>query len=32
MPRDCALAKALNKLDRYALLVIDDIGYARLCS
>jgi DNA replication protein DnaC len=24
-----ALAKALNKLDRYALLVIDDIGYVR---
>ena len=26
---DYALAKALNKLDRYALLVIDDIGYVR---
>jgi DNA replication protein DnaC len=24
-----ALAKVLNKLDRYALLVIDDIGYVR---
>ena len=26
---DYALAKALNRLDRYALLVIDDIGYVR---
>jgi DNA replication protein DnaC len=26
---DYALAKALTKLDRYALLVIDDIGYVR---
>jgi DNA replication protein DnaC len=26
---DYALAKALNKLDRYSLLVIDDIGYVR---
>ena len=26
---DYALAKALNKFDRYALLVIDDIGYVR---
>ncbi len=26
---DYALAKALNKLDRYVLLVIDDIGYVR---
>ncbi|MEB3352847.1 MAG: ATP-binding protein [Cyanobacteriota bacterium] len=26
---DDAPAKALNKLDRYALLVIDDIGYVR---
>ena len=26
---DYALAKALNKLDRYALLVIDAIGYVR---
>ena len=26
---DYALAKALNKFDRYALLVIDDIGYLR---
>ena len=29
MPPPYALAKALNKLDRYALLVIDDIGYVR---
>ena len=26
---DYALTKSLNKLDRYALLVIDDIGYVR---
>ena len=26
---DYALAKALNRLDRFALLVIDDIGYVR---
>ena len=26
---DYALAKALNRLDRYALVVIDDIGYVR---
>lgn len=26
---DDALAKALTKLDCYALLVIDDIGYVR---
>jgi DNA replication protein DnaC len=26
---DYALAKALSRLDRYALLVIDDIGYVR---
>jgi DNA replication protein DnaC len=26
---DYALAKALTKLDHYALLVIDDIGYVR---
>jgi DNA replication protein DnaC len=26
---DYALAKALNRLDRYALLVLDDIGYVR---
>lgn len=26
---DYALAKALTKLDRYALLLIDDIGYVR---
>jgi len=26
---DYALAKGLNKLDPFALLVIDDIGYVR---